>query len=161
MFVAAMLAHAAFSSDIKDVITAGLGEIPEKSRLAEGIAKVFKWYDEKISWEAALENIYALWDQKNPHHWCHTVSNAMICSAALLWGNKDLEKTIGIAVAAGFDTDCNAATTGSIVGMILGASKLPDKWIKPLNNKVKSGIDGFGLTELSELAERTVSMEIE
>jgi ADP-ribosylglycohydrolase len=75
-----------------------------------------------------------------------------------LWGNKDFEKTVGIAVSAGFDTDCNAATTGSIVGMILGASKLPDKWVKPLNNKVKSGIDGFGLTEISELAERTVKL---
>jgi ADP-ribosylglycohydrolase len=80
----------------------------------------------------------------------------MICTIALLWGEKDLEKTIGIAVCAGFDTDCNAATVGSIVGMIRGANALPEKWVKPLNNRVKSGIDGFNLCEISDLAERTV-----
>jgi ADP-ribosylglycohydrolase len=158
MFCAAMLARAAVSSGIQDIIRSGLGEVPEKSRLTEGINLVLQWYDQGITWEQALDHIHAQWDQKNSHHWCHVISNAMICTAALLWGGGDFEKTIGIAVAAGFDTDCNAATTGSIIGMITGASRLPEKWIKPLNNKVKSGIDGFGVTEISELAERTVKL---
>jgi ADP-ribosylglycohydrolase len=157
MFCAAMIAEAAVSGDVKDIIEHGLGEIPEKSRLAEGIRNVLDWYAQGISREDALLKIHSIYDEKNSHHWCHTISNAMICAAALLWGEGDLEKTIGISVCAGFDTDCNAATTGSIAGMVAGASKLPEKWIKPLNNRVKSGIDGFGLTEISELAERTVA----
>ncbi|GHV25431.1 hypothetical protein FACS189498_3650 [Spirochaetia bacterium] len=158
MFCAAMLARAAVSADMKDIIQSGLGEIPEKSRLSEGIKKVFSWHEKGIGWEEALENIHTIYDEANGHHWCHTISNAMICAASLLWGGGDFEKTIGIAICAGFDTDCNAATAGSIAGMVLGASALPEKWIKPLNNKVKSGIDGFGLTDISELAERTLTL---
>jgi ADP-ribosylglycohydrolase len=85
-------------------------------------------------------------------------SPPMICALALLWGGGDFEKTLGIAVCAGFDTDCNGATTGCVIGMMAGAAKIPEKWKGPLNNKIKSGIDGFSLTEISELAERTLKM---
>jgi ADP-ribosylglycohydrolase len=158
MFCAAMIARSAVSSCIPDIIESGLGEIPEKSRLAEGVQKVFAWHEKGQTWEEALQRLHELYDEKNKHHWCHVISNAMICVIALLWGEGDFEKTIGIAVCAGFDTDCNAATAGSIIGMIYGAEKLPEKWVKPLNNKIKSGIDGFGVTEISELARRTAAL---
>ena len=70
----------------------------------------------------------------------------------------DLVKTIGIAVTSGFDTDCNGATTASIVGMVLGASSLPEKWVSPLNDTIISGIDGFGRVAISSLAERTLNL---
>ncbi|MDR0494416.1 MAG: ADP-ribosylglycohydrolase family protein [Treponema sp.] len=158
MFCAAMIARAAVSNSLKDIIESALNEIPEKSRLYEGIQKVFAWHEKGISWEAAIDNIHAIYDESNGHHWCHTISNAMICALALLWGNGDFEKTLGIAVCAGFDTDCNGATTGSVTGMMTGAVKIPEKWKGPLNNKIKSGIDGFSLTEISQLAERTLKM---
>ncbi|MDR3248574.1 MAG: ADP-ribosylglycohydrolase family protein, partial [Treponema sp.] len=155
MFAAAMIAQAAVSQNSKEIILSGLAEVPEKSRLTEGVTKVLSWHGEGITWEAALDRIHELYDESNGHHWCHTISNAMICAAALLWGEGDLEKTIGIAICAGFDTDCNAATTGSVVGMLKGAKALPAKWIKPLNNQLKSGIDGYNFCEISDLAERT------
>jgi ADP-ribosylglycohydrolase len=158
MFCAAMIARAAVSADIKDIIQSGINEIPEKSRLTESVKKVLSWYENGMDWEGSLGAIHGLWDETNGHHWCHVIPNAMICATALLWGGGDLEKTIGIAVCAGFDTDCNAATTGSITGMIRGVSSLDETWIKPLNNRVKSGIDGFSLTDISELAERTVKL---
>jgi ADP-ribosylglycohydrolase len=158
MFCAAMIAWAAVSDDIAGIIARGLDEIPAKSRLAEGIAQASGWHKQGTGWEDALAKIHGIYDERFSHDWCHVISNAMICVIALLWGKGDLEKTIGIAVSAGFDTDCNAATVGSIVGMIRGASALPEKWTKPLNNKVKSGIDGFGLVEISDLAERTVTL---
>jgi len=42
--------------------------------------------------------------------------------------------------------------------MMHGASALPEKWTAPLNDKIKSGVDGFGLVKISELAERTAAM---
>jgi ADP-ribosylglycohydrolase len=158
MFAAAMTARAAVSRDMKDIILSGLGEVPEKSRLTEGVKNVLSWREEGIDWEAALDRVHQIYDESNSHHWCHTISNAMICGVSLLWGDGDLEKTIGIAVCAGFDTDCNAATAGSIAGMVNGAKALPEKWIKPLNNKVKSGIDGYNLCEISGLARQTVKL---
>jgi ADP-ribosylglycohydrolase len=114
--------------------------------------------DRDLTWEDAIERLHQRYDEKNPHHWCHTIPNAMICAIALLWGERDLAKTIGIAVSAGFDTDCNGATTGSIIGMLHGARQLPSAWTAPLNDGLKSGIDGFGQVKISELAQRTADL---
>ncbi|MCC3373699.1 ADP-ribosylglycohydrolase family protein [Cohnella sp. REN36] len=158
MWVAAMLASAAVHSDIERIIQDGLNEIPARSRLAEAIRDVVGWRREGISWEEGIARIHERYDEYSSHHWCHTISNAMIVALALLFGETDLERTIGIAVAAAFDTDCNGATAGSIVGMIRGAKALPEKWTAPLNDLIKSGVDGFGLVRISELAERTVAI---
>ena len=158
MFIAAIIAKSAVSSDIKEVISAGLFEIPEESRLTKEIEKVLQWYDQKVSWEEAIDKIHSIWNEKDSHHWCHVIPNAMICVLALLWGENDFIKTIGISICAGFDTDCNAATTGSIMGMILGAEKLPESWIKPLNDRLSSGINGMAVSNISDLAMRTLNL---
>lgn len=158
MWVAAMLAAAAVMSDIEDIVMAGLSQIPSKCRLAEGIHTVLGWKQEQATYEDVVARIHGKYAESNTHHWCHTISNAMIVAAALLYGNGDLETTIGMAVTAGFDTDCNGATTGSIIGMRNGAKALPSKWTQPLNDAIRSGVDGFGVVPLSHLAERTVNL---
>lgn len=158
MFVAAMLAGAAVSRDIEEVIRYGLSQIPEKCRLADAVAQVLEWKNKKQDFEEAIAHVHRQYDEKMPHHWCHTISNAMIVCIGLLWGRQDFEKSIGMAVSAGFDTDCNGATVGSIVGMMLGARALPESWTAPLNDKLHSGVDGMGLVKISELAERTAKV---
>lgn len=46
---------------------------------------------------------------------------------ALLYGGGDYEKTVKIGVLAGYDNDCNAATSATIVGLTLGYDKLPQQ----------------------------------
>jgi ADP-ribosylglycohydrolase len=156
MWVAGMLAAAAITDDIEEVIIAGLGEIPEKSRLAEDIYQLLAWKKEGIGWEEAIDRVHQRYNETSQHHWCHTNSNAMIVALGLLFGEHNFEKSIGISICAAFDTDCNAATVGSILGLMHGAKTLPGKWTDPLQDLIKSGVDGFGLIKLSELAERTV-----
>jgi ADP-ribosylglycohydrolase len=158
MFAAAMIARAAVSSNMIDIVKAGIGEIPQKSRLAEGLERVLAWRGENIGWEDALERLRLIWNEKNNHQWCHVISNAMVCAIALLWGDNDFAKTMGISICAGFDTDCNAATAGSVLGMALGAKELPEPWIKALNDTLVSGISGMAKTAISELAERTLNL---
>ncbi len=158
MWVAAMLSAAAVTDDMERIVRAGLAEIPEKSRLADDIRLVLSWKKEGITWEEGIDRIHRRYDEYNPHHWCHTNSNAMIVALGLLFGDNDFEKSIGIAVSAAFDTDCNGATVGSIIGMMHGAKALPEKWVSPLNDLIKSGVDGFGLVPISELAQRTVRL---
>lgn len=158
MFVAAMLSAAAVTENTETIIKAGLSQIPSKSRLAEKIRQVCIWKKEGITWEEALNRIHNIYDEKNGHHWCHTISNAMIVCTALLFGDADFEKSISIAVLGAFDTDCNGATTGSILGMMLGAKAMPEKWIAPLNDQLKSGVDGFGLVRISRIAEKTAEI---
>ncbi|MBD2870173.1 ADP-ribosylglycohydrolase family protein [Paenibacillus arenilitoris] len=158
MWVAAMLAAAAVTNDMEEVILAGLGQIPAASRLSAEIRTVLHWRREEVVHEEAIDRIHRKYDEGDPHHWCHTISNAMIVAVSLLYGGGDLERTIGMAAAAGFDTDCNAATSGSVVGMQLGAEALPEAWVQPLNDLILSGVDGFGLTPISQLAKRTCEL---
>ena len=158
MYCAALLAKAAVSNDMIDIIEHGLKEIPENSRLTIGIKKVLEWFRQGISWEDAIERLNTIYDDNNPHQRLHATANAMICAISLLWGEGDFGKTIGYAVTAAFDTDCNGATAGSIVGMILGAKKIPEYWRAPLNNRLQTGITGFEMIEISELAKRTVAV---
>nr|MDD6335608.1 ADP-ribosylglycohydrolase family protein [bacterium] len=156
MMMAAMIASAFVRGSIREVIEDGLAEIPPQSRLVKAMREVMAWYDGGMAAEQALERIHTLWQEGNGHHWCHTISNAQICAIALLWGQADFERTIGLAVMGALDTDCNAATVGSILGAFKGADQLPQKWIAPLNDTLLSGVDGFGLVKISDMARRTM-----
>jgi ADP-ribosylglycohydrolase len=55
----------------------------------------------------------------------HTVNNAAVTAAGLLWGNDDYTTTVGLTVQGGWDTDSDGATAGSVAGTVLGAAALP------------------------------------
>lgn len=158
MWVAAMLAEAAVTHDIFQVLEAGLGQIPSSCRLQEDIRRVTSWKREGISLEEATLRIHQQWKETNGHHWCHTNSNAMIVVMALLWGDMDFGKTICAAVQAGFDTDCNGATAGSILGMMLGKNGIPAQWTEPFPQGLSSDITGSSLTPIETLVQRTLAV---
>lgn len=60
-----------------------------------------------------------------------------------------------MAVQAGFDTDCNGATVGSIVGMIIGSSGIPAQWTSAFHNKIETTIFGVGTVSIDELVALT------
>ncbi len=88
----------------------------------------------------------------------HTINNAALVLLGLLYGEGEYEKSVTISVMGGLDTDCNGATTGSILGVILGAKNLPKKWIKPLKDTVESSITNFNNSRISHLARRTLKL---
>lgn len=156
MFVAAMLAAAAVESDLETIVLAGIAQIPAHSRLAERLWEVLDDYRSKKSAEACFRRIHALYDERNGHDWCHTLSNAMIVAAALLYGGGAYGKSICMAVEAGFDTDCNGATVGSVLGMRGGASCIEPAWTAPIHNKLQTTIQEIGMVSIDELVERTL-----
>ena len=112
-------------------------------------------YGRGESQESAFAFIHEKWDENSGHGWCHTISNAAIVALGLLWGEMDFTRTMGLCLTMGFDTDCNCATAGSVLGMMLGAQNLPEAWTAPLHDTVLSGVDGFGLVRISDMAART------
>ena len=116
------------------------------------------WPDRFASWEQAVIELHMRYDEKDSHDWCHTIPNALVVCMGLLYGGLDFSKAIGFAVMSGFDTDCNGATVGSIVGMIVGAGALPEIWTSPLNDTLETSITGYPMVRLSEIAEATVRL---
>lgn len=155
MWSAAMCSAAAVLTSPRQALETGLEQIPEKSRLTAYVREVINWYESGKSVEEAIDLIHKQWDDSFQHHWCHTLSNAQIVALGLLWGENDFEKSISWAVTAGFDTDCNGATVGSVIGMLHGAKQLPPKWIAPLNDRLDTGISGYHSVRISDMAKRT------
>ena len=153
MWVGAMLASAYTTNHPEMIIEYGLQEIPAESRLSKSVQEVLEWYAEGIDYWTAIGRIHKNWDEKSVYHWGHTISNAQIVSMALLWGEMDFEKSICRAVEACFDTDCNGATVGSIVGLCNGAKNLPEKWTSPINNKLETCIPRYQSISISRMAQ--------
>ena len=158
MWAAAMIATALVTDDVPTVIHAGLAQIPARCRLAESMRLVMRWQTDGVGYDRAVENIHERWDENQGHHWCHTISNAMIVAAGLLYGELDYARSICRAVQPCFDTDCNGATVGSIVGAVLGAEALPEQWTAPVNDTLLTSLAGYNRVRISEMADQTVAL---
>ena len=156
MLISAMIAIAAVNSDIKDIIYGGLAQIPATSRLYEEITKLIAKYDAGVSKEDAFADIVAEWDDDDEHDWCHTISNALIVVASLLYGNGDFGKSICMSVDVGFDTDCNGATVGSILGMRSGEASIDEYWKAPTHGILDTTVVGAEKSPIADLVEKTM-----
>ena len=157
MFIAAMLACAAVTDNIEDIIYGGLAQIPEQSRLYEAIDNVVKDYKNGVTQAEAFAKLHTTYDEHDGHDWCHTISNAIIVAAALLYGEGDFGKSICMAVETGFDTDCNGATVGSILGMRNGIEGIGKEWSDPIHGELNTSIFGVGKVKVIDLVEKTMN----
>ena len=157
MFIAAMIAAAAVEDDIEKVILAGLGQVPATSRLYESIKKVMTAYKSGVTEKDFFDDFHQRYNERNSYDWCHTISNAEIVTASLLYGGGDYGRSICMAVEQGFDTDCNGATVGSILGMRGGESAVGEEWKAPLCGKCDTSIFGVGLVKIDDLIDKTLT----
>lgn len=156
MFVAAMIAVAATTNDVEKIVLGGLAQIPYTSRLYESVMSIVEAFKSGVSQQKCFDGIHDKYNEYTEHGWCHTISNAMIVVAALLYGRGDYGKSICMAVETGFDTDCNGATVGSILGMANGIHSIPEYWMKPINDTLHTSIFGIGTVKISDCAKQTM-----
>lgn len=156
MFAAAMIAAAAETDNMEDIILAGLAEIPMTSRLYSEIISVLEGFRGGDTQSECFDKIHEKWDEHTQHGWCHTIPNAMIVAASLLYGGGDYGKSICMSVETGFDTDCNGATVGSILGMAKGIGAIPECWTAPINDTLNTSIFGVGKVKISDRARLTL-----
>ncbi|MBC7766309.1 MAG: ADP-ribosylglycohydrolase family protein [Hyphomonadaceae bacterium] len=152
MFCSAMIATAFVEKDSKKIVQAGLAQIPQNSRLAHDIKKAIVIAENATD---EIDLVSKIWDAFSHYSHVHTNNNASLCAAAIIYAGNDFEKAIGIAVLGGWDTDCNGATVGSIMGAKLGTKGIPDTFAKPLNDKLYSAIPEFHPIAISECGERS------
>ncbi len=155
MMFAAIIAAAFIITDPIDLVEIGLSEIPKNCKLAEACRAAIK----KIKVSQNFED-YMDWVEQNYGHLhsVHTVNNALVVIGALVFGKTDFHRSICKSIEGGWDTDCNGATCGSIVGSIHGISNSESKLIGPLNDTIKPLVFGFQEITMAELAQRTLKI---
>ncbi|MBU9744329.1 ADP-ribosylglycohydrolase family protein [Lachnospiraceae bacterium ASD3451] len=158
MFVAAMLAAAYGVQEPDKILEAGIEQIPATSRLYNALKQVMEGYRSGMALGDAIEKLHNQFDETNSHDWCHTISNAVVVAISLLYGGLDFEKSLGIAMECGFDTDCNGATIGSVVGLAVGYKGIPDHWKTPVGDILRTGVSGFHQIRIKELVDRTIAV---
>lgn len=157
MWVAAAIAAAFVTDDLHEVIRVATSEIPRKSRFVAMVEDVLNWSEQYSDWR----DCWAAIAEKYGHlHPVHTINNAALVLLGLLYGERDLGKTIGITVQGGWDTDCNGATAGSILGVMLGAEALPGRWIEPLNDTLHTAVMGYSQVRFTELAKLATELAV-
>ena len=158
MFIAAAIAAAAVCDDMETIIRVGLSQIPENCRLSKEVLYVIDCYNSGTPVEDLINEIIERFDEHSIYGWCYTVPNAMIVTLALLYGQKDVGKTLCLAVQAAFDTDCNAATAGSIVGMMNGASNIDAYWTTPCSGVLRTSVTDYNIVDIDTLVTKTVNI---
>lgn len=152
MMMAAMVAQAFACDDLEQIIQAGLAVIPQDSRLAQAVNQTLQ-LDFSQPWDTTLDALYTHFGH---YHWVHTINNAALVVAALLYGQGDYQRSITAAVMGGWDTDCNGATVGSILGAMKAA--VPEQWTAPLGNQLRTSLKGFDHSRFDGLALRTLAV---
>lgn len=143
------------TDDVAAVIRVGLSEIPASCRLAEAVRGVLALPPETADWEATYARLLPA---QSVYHPVHAINNTVWLVLALLYGKGDFEKTICTAVMCGFDTDCNAANAGAVLGTIIGAQALPRKWTDPLADTLRTAVAQYSDVRISTLARRTARL---
>ena len=177
VFMAALESAAFIVSDLRQLIDIGLSYIPADCAVAKAVVTALECFDRKLSWKEAREEVLRLYGggtmgmpwEGAPHltgvMGYDVPSNIAITFIGLLWGGDDFGQVQCIAVNCGEDTDCTAATAGSIWGIIRGANAIPHKWIEPIGRGIKTvclnlgdlGTFGDQLPQtVDELTDRTV-----
>ena len=139
-FYAAMFAAATFESDVETLVALGQQAIPQSSRSWRAIQDVRDWYaedmlDEVPDWRETRRKIYD-WYNGNYSYgryrsWVESTINLAITTMSLLYGQGDFEETVRIGVLSGYDADCNPATAGGLIGMMVGFDALPSALTGP------------------------------
>lgn len=152
VFTAAMESAAFAESDVYKIIEVGLSYIPENCDIAKAVKIVIAAEKEGLTWKEArsrlLTEIPDSFGQQrhspNPENfpeaeWGYDApANIALAILGLLYGKGDFGKSICIAAGCGEDGDCTTATVGALLGIMMGADKLPEKWLEPIGEEIKT-----------------------
>ena len=155
MMFAAIMAAAFVVSDPIELVNIGLSEIPQNCKLAEACRAA-------LAQVPACKDFHDFMDWVEEHYGdlsgVHTVNNALVVIGSVIFGKMDFHQSICSSVEGGWDTDCNGATCGSIVGAASGARGLNSSLVAPLNDTIRPSVIGFQEVSMTELAERTLKV---
>ena len=174
-----MLSAAFFEKDVEKLVQMAIDEVPNESPFAEGIRDVVNWHKKYDNWRDTRKNIhdkyykYKKGSYRAPVSVVSSLQNGLCGIMAILYGEGDFMKTVGIASSAGYDCDNQAATCGGLIGIRNGLKGMGKKaiditmniasqqeWEKPFNNMyINYTRDDLPIvTPISDIVERIAAI---
>jgi len=144
MFYAALYSAAFFVSEVEKLYDIAASFVPADSPYLEGLEDIRAWHAAFSDWRTAWTRVTAKYSSQLFIDGVSAMINGLCGALAFLYGEGDFKKTMGIAIAAGFDNDNQAATLGGLLGVMHGSSKIPrdlthqfrgHNWDMPFNNR--------------------------
>ena len=157
MFWAAAEAAAFVEADPLTLIRIGLNMIPLSSHVARSIREAVWCWENGLTWGDARERIASRFGHIQP---CNAVPNHGFIIIGWLYG-RDFGDRLCKAVNCGYDTDCTGATLGALLGIMGGTAGIPEKWRKPVGERIvvhKFTRNFTPPATIAELADRTVAL---
>lgn len=139
-FVAGLYAAAFTSNDPAEILDRALEPIPAESRFYQAIDCVREFHRRNPDdWQACWFELHKKWncDVGCPKGVFLSFNidakiNAAYVAIGLLYGGGDFSRSVEIATRCGQDSDCNPATVGGVLGVMLGYGGIPAQWLNPL-----------------------------
>ena len=153
IFCAALQSAAFAENDIRTLMDIGLSYIPKDSMVAKAVATAIDCFDSGISWKEARKRMMyevpggfgavrddrtEFLDEPKGELGVNAPNNIGLTMIGWLYGEGDFSKSLCTAVGCGEDADCTAATLGAILGIIGGTKSIPQKWIEPIGDEIKT-----------------------
>ena len=133
IFTAALQSMAFFESDIRKLIEKALEFIPKDCRIARSVKIVLDSYDKKIPWEDVRQMLVK---DSEDLGWFQAPANIGYVVLGLIYGEGDFKKSVIYSINCGDDTDCTGATCGAVLGIIMGADKIPSDWKEYIGDRI-------------------------
>ncbi len=149
VFVSALYSLAFISDDPVYITTQALKTIPEGTKFHGCISTVLEAHQQfPNDWKQAWFEVQKKWNQdvgcpKGVFLGFNIDAkiNSAYVAIGLLYGQGDFTKSVDIAARCGQDADCNPATVGGVLGVMLGYDKIPAFWLKPLQEIENSNFE--------------------
>jgi hypothetical protein len=123
---------------LADALQLATAAVDPKSCLTEVVNDARRaFHGQPDDWKAARRLLHEKWRTQRKWNDNSTPVNGAAVCLALLYGRGDFYRTLQLAMALGYDADCNAATAGAVVGARLGFKrlaalpqfKMPDRYV--------------------------------
>ena len=136
--IAAMESLAFIEPDLNKLLDVAVAFIPKDSVIYKLIADLRNWREKFTDWHDTRLKIVEQYGYDRYAGNCHMIPNHALIHLGLLYGQDDFQRSLMITNTAGWDTDCNSANVGCIMGIkngLAGIDAGPD-WRTPVADQL-------------------------
>jgi ADP-ribosylglycohydrolase len=126
--VAAMVSAAFVEKDMTALLDTAIRLIPADSLIAQVHRDVRTWCRQDGDWRKTYDRIDERYGYRIYGGNCHVVPNHALLVMAWCYAPNDFHAAQTIVNTAGWDTDCNAANVGSVMGLVVGLDRLCERY---------------------------------